>query len=344
MPDGRCSRCVLSENFPGIEFDSDGVCNFCRDEIIDKTDDATIDGARREIELLFAQKSGKAEYDAVLCYSGGKDSTYTLMTAIERYRLKVLAFTLDNGYVSPRAAMNIKRTVETLGVDHFYFKPAKEAYSAIIRASLSKRVYPRSTARRISAGCQSCIWIVNNIALKTAIEKKIPFILAGFTIGQIPANGVHYKNDYAFLKESRQRPLEILRAEAGDRILPYFTIDESILPKEDSYPRTVNLLCLEDLSEARIIESISKLGWVQPDDVDGCSSNCRLNALNNYAHEREFGFSPYELELSQLVRRNQLTRAQALEKLADRSEDRAREIMRELGMSESDFNARKGRP
>lgn len=27
----RCTRCILPETFPGIEFDEDGVCNYCRD-------------------------------------------------------------------------------------------------------------------------------------------------------------------------------------------------------------------------------------------------------------------------------------------------------------------------
>jgi len=27
----RCTRCILPETFPGIEFDEDGVCNYCLD-------------------------------------------------------------------------------------------------------------------------------------------------------------------------------------------------------------------------------------------------------------------------------------------------------------------------
>ena len=27
----RCRRCLLPETFPGIDFDEDGVCNYCRD-------------------------------------------------------------------------------------------------------------------------------------------------------------------------------------------------------------------------------------------------------------------------------------------------------------------------
>ena len=84
-----------------------------------------------------------------------------------------------------------------------------------------------------------------------------------------------------------------------------------------------------------------KIGWVQPEDVDGCSSNCTLNALNNYAHEREFGFNPYELELAQLVRRNQLSRGEALAKLEDQSPEQVSRLIEGLGMRDSDFGGKR---
>ena len=27
----RCTRCILPENYPGIRFDNDGMCNVCLD-------------------------------------------------------------------------------------------------------------------------------------------------------------------------------------------------------------------------------------------------------------------------------------------------------------------------
>ena len=26
----RCVRCIMPENYPGVTFDAEGVCNFCR--------------------------------------------------------------------------------------------------------------------------------------------------------------------------------------------------------------------------------------------------------------------------------------------------------------------------
>lgn len=85
----RCTRCVLSENFPRIKFDEKGICNFCNDELLHSTNAGQIEDAKKEIHKLFDEVRGKSDYDAILCYSGGKDSTYTLMLAVEIGRAHV---------------------------------------------------------------------------------------------------------------------------------------------------------------------------------------------------------------------------------------------------------------
>jgi hypothetical protein len=327
----RCSNCVLSGSFPGIEFDDAGVCNFCRDESIITTEKKIIDDASLKIEALFDEIRGSGEYDAIVCYSGGKDSTYTLKAAVEKYKLNVLSFTLDNGYISPTAFKNINRVVESLGVDHFVYKPSKKVFDKMIVTSVEKPVYARSSLRRISSGCNTCISIVNNLALKTAIEKNIPYILAGFTLGQIPANSVIYQNNYPFFLESRKRGLEILKEHAGQQVENYLTISQRLQGSVSEYPHVINLLCLEELTETQIIEQIKPLGWEKPGDVDGCSSNCRLNTFNNIIHEKKYGYSPYELELSHLILKNHLTREEALEKIADQSQELYEIIKNDLG-------------
>jgi hypothetical protein len=101
----------------------------------------------------------------------------------------------------------------------------------------------------------------------------------------------------------------------------YLEISQSQLEKVKNYPYNINLLCLENITEKEIIEKILPLGWVKPADVDGCSTNCRINAFNNYVHTCKFGYSPYELELSHLIRKNLLTREEAMNKLFDQPRD-----------------------
>lgn len=327
----RCTECVLSENFPRIKFDENGVCNFCNDELLHSTNTVQIEDARTEIIKLFEEVRGKSDYDAILCYSGGKDSTYTLMLAVEKYNLKVLSFTLDNGFISPTAFRNIANVVSRLGVDHITYRPSHRFMKDMFRFSSVEDIYNPKTMIRISANCNSCISIVNITAQKMAMEKGIPVILAGFTLGQIPSNTIFYKNNYEFFRESRRAILEKFRTKLGDDVRRYMEIPESLL-RRAGFTYNVNLLTLEDITENEIGNRIIPLGWEKPKDVDGCSTNCMINAFNNYIHEQKHGYSPYELELSHLIRKNLLTRDEALEKLYDQPEEQISGVFRELGI------------
>jgi len=334
----RCTKCILSCSFPKIKFDQDGICNFCRNEIYFTTENQSISNAREKILKLLNENKGKGEYDAIMCYSGGKDSTYTLKLALQKYNLKVLALTIDNGFLSPVAFNNINRTVDALGVDLITIRPASNFFIPLIKASAFHQIYNPKTQTRISSVCNSCISIINIAALKLALEKKIPFILAGFTLGQIPANSIFYKNNYTFFQESREPILKKLRELIGNSVDDYFCISDSLLESTESYPYNINLLCLDDPSEDEILTDIKKLGWIHPEDVDGCSSNCRLNAFNNFIHTKKMGFNPYELELSHLIRRGKLTREDALKKVADQADITSlKPILQQLGVLQEEI-------
>jgi hypothetical protein len=92
-------------------------------------------------------------------------------------------------------------------------------------------------------------------------------------------------------------------------------------------------------SEAQILAGIRELGWQHPEHLDGCTSNCALNAVGNLCHEKKHGFHPYALELSTLVRKGLLSRDDALEKLTLRVEDAAlRGTLHQLGLTEDDLH------
>lgn len=323
---------MLSANFPRIRFDDNGICNFCNDELLHSTLPGQIENARKDVLRIFDEIRGKAQYDAILCYSGGKDSTYTLKLAVEKFRLKVLSFTLDNGFISPAAFRNIENVVNNLGVDHITYRPSYKFMKGLFRFSTLTEVYNPRTLTRISANCNSCISIVNITALKWAMEKDIPLILAGFTLGQIPVNTIAYQNNYEFLKESRRSVIEKLRSSLGSDVEKYLEIPESLLKKSTVAPYNVNLLTLESSTEEEIIKQIEPLGWVKPGNLDGCSTNCRINSFNNYVHEKRFGFSPYELELSHLIRKNLMSRDEALDKLYDQPQNQVDAVFVELGI------------
>jgi hypothetical protein len=331
----RCRRCVLSSSFPGLTFDDEGVCSACRGEHLTARDGAAIEQARRRVEELFRNRA--RPYDAIVCNSGGKDSSYTLRLAVEKYGLRVLSFTLDNGFLAPRALENIRLVVDALGVDHVTVRPSAPLFRKIVKAAALLPIYREKTLTRISAGCNACISLVNTTALRLALEKRAPLIVAGFTLGQIPANAIVYRNSFRFLAESRAESLARLREAVGPEIDDHYLVSEALIDGAAASPHVVNLLCLERVREEEIVRSLQELGWRRPEGVGGCSSNCELNAFNDHVHERRFGFNPYELELSHLIRSGLMTRERALEMIADRPRGRLGALARRVGLSREEW-------
>ena len=100
----RCVRCVMPENYPGISFNDEGVCNFC--SYYDTKWGywaANAEERRRSEEKLkkifeWAKNKHRA-YDAIIGISGGKDSSYCLYLCKEVYGLNVLAFTKESCFL-----------------------------------------------------------------------------------------------------------------------------------------------------------------------------------------------------------------------------------------------------
>ena len=94
-----CANCVLPETFPGIKFNHQGVCNYCSKFSGKALLEESKNKYRLKFENLLKTKQGQGSYDAIMAFSGGKDSTYTLYILKEKYKMNVLALTFDNGFI-----------------------------------------------------------------------------------------------------------------------------------------------------------------------------------------------------------------------------------------------------
>jgi len=130
----QCTRCLMDTTAKGIEFDEQGVCNFCRDF------EELLKNPKKPIELSLEQliekirKDGKNKpYDCIVGVSGGVDSSFTLVKAKE-LGLRPLAVHMDNGWNSELAANNIKNLVEGLGVDLYTHVIDWDEYRELMQA------------------------------------------------------------------------------------------------------------------------------------------------------------------------------------------------------------------
>ena len=78
-----CRKCILPDTRPNIVFDEHNICDGCKSSI-EKTN--IIDWSLRQenfIELVKSIKNKNCQYDCIIPVSGGKDSTYQVITMLE---------------------------------------------------------------------------------------------------------------------------------------------------------------------------------------------------------------------------------------------------------------------
>lgn len=309
-----CVRCALPETFPGIRFNKAGLCHICQDFKGAASDRAKKEAYREEFEALIKEHQGSGTYDALMCYSGGKDSTHTLCVLKEKYALSVLAVSIDNGFISEQAFRNIRNVVENLGVDHIFLKPRFDILARIFRHCAENDIYPPKALERASSICTSCMAIVKYSTLRIALEKNIPFIAYGWSPGQAPVTSSIIKNNPRIVKMMQKSLYDPLYQIAGNEIRPYFLEEKHFI---DSYrfPYYVHPLAFLGYNEEEVYQNIARFGWKPPRDTDANSTNCLLNSFANVVHKKRLGFHPYALENANLVREGYLDRDTALSRL-----------------------------
>ena len=109
----RCTKCILPETFPFIEFDDEGVCNYCRNYKKN-----IVKGPNVLDDLVSKYRSQNGEPDCLIGLSGGRDSSYGLHYIKNVLKMNPIAFTYDWGMVTDLARRNMSRICSKLGVEH----------------------------------------------------------------------------------------------------------------------------------------------------------------------------------------------------------------------------------
>jgi amino acid adenylation domain-containing protein/non-ribosomal peptide synthase protein (TIGR01720 family) len=308
-----CTRCGLAANYPGVDYDDHGVCNFCRayDGYKDKAQAyfKNMDALRALAEHIRAERRPGSDYDCVVLFSGGKDSTYMLYQVVA-LGLKPLVFSLDNGFISDQAKGNIRRVVDSLGVDHVFGRT--EHMNAIFVDSL----------KQFANVCNGCFKTIYTLAINLAREKGIGTIFTGLSRGQF--------------FETRLTP-DLFEGPGLDPD----AIDDAILAarkvyhgKDDVISRSLDVDVFRDeqvLDQIRFVDfyrycavGLDELyafldqhaPWIRPSDT-GRSTNCRINDVGIYLHKKLRGYHNYALPYAWDVRLGHKQRQAALEELND---------------------------
>jgi tRNA(Ile)-lysidine synthase TilS/MesJ len=249
-----------------------------------------------------------------MSWSGGKDSTYTLWLLKEQYDLRILAFTFDNGFVSPAALKNARAVAENLQIDHVIVKPRFDLLKEIFLCSTQPGMYPPRALERASGICNSCMALAKGIGLRMALENNIPLLAYGWSPGQIPLASALFRINPKMLRAMVETAMAPLQKTTNGQIACYFP-EKHHLADIEEYPYNVSPLAFLDYDEETAVQRIKALAWERPQDTDPNSTNCLLNSYANTIHLKQMGYHPYAMELAGLVREGYMNREEALARL-----------------------------
>ena len=324
-----CTRCGLASNVPGTSYDATGVCNVCRglDTYVAKAQ--AYFKSPDELKALVAemQATRTGDYDCLVLLSGGKDSTYMLYQLCD-LGLKPLVFTLDNGFISDEAKANIRRVVDSLGVD------------LVMGGTPHMNEIFVDSLKRFANVCNGCFKTIYTLATNLAHEKGIRYIVTGLSRGQFfetrLTEEVFQREDFDVAKLD-DLVLDARKAyhRRDDAVSCHLEVD---IFSDDGVFRDIQFVDFYRYWSVPLAELHAYLRqrtpWLRPSDT-GRSTNCLINDVGIYIHKKQRGFHNYSLPYSWDVRLGQKTRAEAMAELEDEiDESRVQQILRQIGYAE----------
>lgn len=346
----KCTRCGLPETYETIEFDVEGICNICRQH---EYKQETINWGERKVMLddLVSEYRGKYDYDCLIPFSGGKDSTFTLYYLVKEYGLKPLVVQFNHGFMRPKLLENNERTFKRLGVDVISFTPNWNVVKRLMKEALFRK----------GDFCWHCHTGIFAYPMHLAIKFGVPLVFWGEPSSEYTAYYDYRDGEVEEVDENRFNRFINLGITAEDMkgmIENDFDLDpRDLIPY--TYPALRDLkklryrsVCLGSFipwdvkTQSKLI--MDELGW-EGDEVECMPPQiysyekieCAMQGVRDYLKFLKRGYSRVTQMTALDIRNGRLTKEEA-DKLVDEYEGQkppSLEIFLEfLNLSENEFN------
>lgn len=187
-----CQKCILPDTRPNLVIMDDGVCNACHSWQAKQNNTDWVDRERQFLKLVTLVKSKSTTWDCVIPVSGGKDSTWQVIKALE-YGLKPLCVTWRTPVRNLLGQKNLDNLIQ-LGVDHLDFSINPKIEKAFTIKSFKK-------SGSLAIPMHMALFA---IPLRIAINYMIPLVLwgenSGVEYGGTNANLLGFKMNNEWLK------------------------------------------------------------------------------------------------------------------------------------------------
>ena len=341
----RCTKCILPETMPFISFDSEGVCNYCRNY-----KPRNKPKPKEELFELVKPYRRNNEPDCIVPFSGGRDSSYSLHLIVNELQMTPITYTYDWGMVTDLGRRNISRMCSKLGVENI-----------IVAADISKK---RENIRKnlnawlksphlgmisiLTAGDKHFFQHIETVKRQTGIDLNL--------WGINPLEVTHFKSGFLGIKpdfeEKRvympgfynQFRYQTHRFKAMLQSPGYFNSSlwdtltgeyyRSFVKKKDYF----HIFDYWRWDEKVINETLEQYDWeLAPDTNTTWRIGDGTAAFYNYIYYTVAGFTEHDTFRSNQIREGQITREEALKLVEDENRPRYQNIRWYLDTLNMDF-------
>jgi N-acetyl sugar amidotransferase len=325
-----CTRCVLDTTAEDIWFDDKGECKYCKiHDAMEERFPLNENSERRLQELVEEIKAaGKnKKHDCIVGVSGGRDSTYSLYTAV-KLGLRPLAVHFDNGWNSEIAVSNIKNATSKLGADlHTVvadWEEFKDLQIAFLRASVPDAEVPTD-------------YVIYSVLYRVADEEGLKYIINGHsfrTEGTSPISWTYMDGRYIRAIHKRFGRLKKIKS------FPLMTLSELLYFVFLKRIKEIRLMEYIDYRKKEVDKILEKdLGWRYYGGHH--HESVYTEFFQSYLLPKKFKIDKRKTENSALVRSGQMSRQEALEEIQSTVYEHEQEIVEytlsKLDLSQEDF-------
>jgi len=287
----RCSRCILPDTYPHIDFNNNGICSVCN-AYDQRWAEYNWAGKKEDLARIFAKaKKKQRKYDCLVPVSGGRDSSYVLYVCTQVYNLKCLAVNFDNGFVSAAAAQNLRAMAHRFGADFVYWKPKWARLKTAYRTFLLKT----------GDFCPPCTRAITSYTYKLAQHERIPLIVLG-------CNPITDNNPIEVEVNDQILFKDVMKGEMSRQDFSDFVMFEG----RRFLTKRINLPSYLHFDEQKMTETLER---ALP-ECGGFSGHmhfdCEMSVVADWLRRRKWQFGKTTQKYAALVREGSITREQAL--------------------------------
>ena len=306
-----CLNCIMDTSDPNITFDNRGWCDYCQNfhKRILPSWHPNERGMQELLKIaLKIKKTGKGkDYDCIVGLSGGPDSSYAAYVAKEILGLRPLLFHVDAGWNTREAVSNIEKLVDGLSLNLYTevinWEEMKDLQVAYLKSQIPNLDDPQDTAFFSSI-------------YRFAKKNRIKYVING---GNYSTECCREPEEWGAYPGIDKTLVKDIHKQFGKIALKTFPLVDIFIYK----------IIYKYVYGIKIIHPLNSLPYIKKDAESFLSHRFGWEKMQHKHHEsrftrfyedfwlpKKFGFEKRRAHFSSLILTGQMTRVEALERIA----------------------------